>query len=415
MRPLKTHKPFTLYKKETQAGLVWYARFWNDTARRYAVTRSTGVLAEGKKQRRYEAEQAAREMLPSIRFTPAAPDMPLTQYVADFWLPDSPYVRECALVKKKPLSVAYVIMNRENVRRHMEPFHGFQGVTLRNLTAGIIRDWMAWEADRGISGRVINTVLQGMRIAVRYAVSREELERDPFARIREAPEEHRERGILAPTEVSRIISAPMRDPRTRLAVLLGLLCGLRRGEVRGLQWGDIADGIITVSHNYQEREKLKAPKCGSHRKVPVPGSVQSALDAVYVLSGNPGPHEYIMTGPIAPDKPLSPKYFQRALSSELDTIGIPGEWKPASEDEKEPPADYVNEQKQRNLTFHGLRHTYVTLGRLAGISDMEIQALAGHKSGAMMERYSHVSQVIDFDTARERLEKAVEAEVSEEN
>ena len=392
MRPKKVHKPFTLYKKETQSGMVWYARFWDETARRYAVTRSTGILVEGKKQRRYEAEQAARDMLPRIRYKPSAPEKSLSHYVAEFWLSDSPYVRECALIKKKPLSVDYVTMNHENVRRHMEPFPGFQGVTLRSLTAGIIRDWMSWMADKGISGRVINTALQGMRIAVRYAVIREELERDPFSRIKPALEEHRERGILSPAEVSRIIATPMQDPRTRLAVLLGLFCGLRRGEVRGLQWGDIANGIITVCHNYQEREGLKLPKCGSQRRVPVPGSVQSALAAVYTLSGSPGPDEYVMARPLAPCMPLSPKYFQRALSSELNTIGI-----------------HEDEQKQRNLTFHGLRHTYVTLGRLAGISDMEIMALAGHKSGAMMENYSHAAQVLDYAAAREKLEKAVGA------
>ena len=68
---------------------------------------------------------------------------------------------------------------------------------------------------------------------------------------------------------------------------------------------------------------------------------------------------------------------------------------------------YVNEQKRRNLTFHGLRHTFITLGRLAGISDLEIQALARHKSGAMMERYSHASQVLDFTAAREKPERAI--------
>jgi hypothetical protein len=38
---------------------------------------------------------------------------------------------------------------------------------------------------------------------------------------------------------------------------------------------------------------------------------------------------------------------------------------------------------------------------------MEIRALAGHKSGAMMERYSHAAQVLDYTAAREKLEKAV--------
>ena len=327
-------------------------------------------------------------MLPNITFKTAASEKSFTQYVSDFWLPDSPYVRECALVKKKPLSADYVTMNHENVRRHMEPFTGFDGVTLRSLTAGIIRDWMTWMADKGASGRVINTTLQAMRIAVRYVIARDELEHDPFARIKEAQEEHRERGILTPAEVSRIITTPIRDHYIRLAVLLGLLCGLRRGEVRGLRWGDIENGIITVSGNYQDSEGLKAPKCGSYRKVPIPQSVQSALNKVYELAEKP--EGYVMASPAAPEKPLSTKYFQRALTGVLCTIGIQSD-----------------EQKQRNIVFHGLRHTYITLGRLAGITDMEIQAMAGHKSWAMMERYSHASQILDFATAREKLDKAI--------
>jgi hypothetical protein len=84
MRPKKACKPFALYLKETQAGLVWYARFWDENAHRYAITRSTGILAEGKKWRCYEAEQAARAMLSSIRFAAEAPDRidkPFTRYI----------------------------------------------------------------------------------------------------------------------------------------------------------------------------------------------------------------------------------------------------------------------------------------------------------------------------------------------
>ena len=91
------------------------------------------------------------------------------------------------------------------------------------------------------------------------------------------------------------------------------------------------------------------------------------------------------------------------MDRELAAIGIPGSWKGKGA----PPAGYVNEQKRRNLSFHCTRHTFITLGRLAGISDLEIQALAGHKSASMMENYSHAAQVLDFATAREKLEKAV--------
>jgi hypothetical protein len=48
MPPEKAHKLFTLYRKETQTGPVWYVRFWNETTKHYAVTRSTGIHVEGK-------------------------------------------------------------------------------------------------------------------------------------------------------------------------------------------------------------------------------------------------------------------------------------------------------------------------------------------------------------------------------
>ncbi|MDR2210328.1 MAG: hypothetical protein LBO65_02520 [Spirochaetaceae bacterium] len=185
-------------------------------------------------------------MLKTIRFRQDAPDRLFVRYIAEFWTPDSPYVRECSQVKKKPLSAGYIKLHHDDVERHIEPFPGFRGVSLQSLTAGVIRDWMTWAVGRGLSGRRVNMVLQSMRVAVRYAVSREGIDRGPFKNIGEA---------------AALVRAPAKDPRTRLAVLLGLLCGLRRGEIRSLQWVDIGEGLITVCHNWIDGEGLKAPKC----------------------------------------------------------------------------------------------------------------------------------------------------------
>jgi integrase len=405
MRPLKTRKPFTLYKKETKTGAVWYVRFWDETTQRYAVTRSTGVPAEGKKQRRYEAEQAARDMLPRIRFTPPVIKT-FIQCLKDFWTPESPYCREAALVKKRPLSAYYIKMNNEDVTRHIASFPPFQGITFQKLTSAMIRDWLTWMAAKGLSGHRINRVLLMMRVAVRYAVSREELDRDPFQGIGEAAKISKEKGVLTPEEAGRLISAPATDPRSRLAVLLGLLCGMRRGEIRGLQWGDIGDGIITIRHNWIDGEGIKAPKCkgGSIREntrsVPFSKSVLVMLEAVKQTARDPFSDAFIFEGRKGP---LSNNFFRRGFEAELEKIGIPGEWK----GEEAAPDGYVNEQRRRKLTFHGLRHTFITLGRLAGITDIEIQALSGHKSGAMMERYSHAGQILDFAATRDKLEKAI--------
>jgi integrase len=248
-----------------------------------------------------------------------------------------------------------------------------------------------------------------MRIAVRYAVSREELDRDPFKNIGEAEEQPKEKGILTPGEVSSLVQVPMTDPRTRLAVLLGLLCGMRRGEVRGLQWMDIGNEVITVCHNWIDGEGIKAPKCKggtlreNKRIVPLPASVALVMEAVRQISRNPAPDHFVFEGAHRPGEPLSNNFFRRALTVELVTIGI----NELTTDKNGKKVIDDSEQRRRNITLHSLRHSYITLGRLAGITDLEIQALAGHRSGAMMERYSHASQVLDFTAAREKLEKAV--------
>jgi integrase len=260
-----------------------------------------------------------------------------------------------------------------------------------------------------------------MRVAVRYAVAREELDRDPFRNIGEAAETPREKGVLTPDEIVRLIAAPISDLRHRLAVLLGALCGMRMGEVRGLQWGDVENGLIHVRHNWQNMEGMKAPKYKggaireNPRTVPLPSSIAAILETLRQSSTNPVPNSFVIESYQKNGEPVSKEFFRYVLDKEQASIGIPGTWKPSprkdckrlTNGEKKQPADYVNEQKRRNITYHGLRHSYVTLGRLAGITDIEIQTLAGHRSGAMMERYSHAAQVLDFQAAREKLEKAI--------
>jgi integrase len=184
---------------------------------------------------------------------------------------------------------------------------------------------------------------------------------------------------------------------------------MRRGEVRGLLWGDIGDGVITVCHNWIDGEGVKAPKCKggavreNKRLVPFPASVALAIEAVRQISVNPAPDRFVFEGLRRPGEPLGNNFFRRALAVELLVIGIN---KPATDKNGKKAIDDA-EQRRRNITFHGLRHSYITLGRIAGISDIEIQALAGHKSGAMMERYSHGAQALDFAVAREKLERAI--------
>jgi len=391
MRPKRV--PFVLFKHKNKDGpSTWFARFWDADSRCYAVTRSTGVLAEGKRERKAEAQAVARAMLPSIHFTPTVADRLFVDYVEEFWTPSSPYVIERALVLKRPLSAGYVKMNHDDVGRHIRPYTPFKKLALKDLKPGHIRDWMSWAAAGGMGTRRINMALQAMRVAVRYAIEREELDRDPFLKVKPAHDEPKEKGVLTPAEVGKLIAVEVDDPRARLCVFLGALCGFRRGEVRGLQWGDVDldGGVIHVRHNYIDLDGVKAPKAGSARTVPIPSVVHDAFKAVYAIAPYKDADDFVVFHVSKRNVPVGETFIQNRFEAMLEAIGI-----------KE------KERKERNLTFHGLRHSFVTIGRLSGLPDLVIQALAGHKSAAMMERYSHAAQVIDFNEARAKIEKAV--------
>jgi integrase len=406
--------PYTLYQKQIKSGPVWYARFWDGS--RYSASRSLDIPVEGVRRRRKEAEAKAAEIAGQFVQQIAVPDPGtppqsvnqetlLIPYLLYFWTPQSAYVREQAAVNKAPLSAMYIANNYRDIKLHVQTYPPFQELPVAGLTQKLLRDFKIHLAENGRSGRKINIVLQAMRIPIRYACSIGDLPADPFFNVGKAYHQEKEKGILSAEEIDRIKTAPVTDCFARLSVLLGCLCGMRRGEVRGLRWGDIGEGIITVRHNWVDGDGAKNPKRKgglireNTRIVPLPGVIADLLNVVIELAKSEKRPEgtppvnirnsdffLIKSGRRKNNEPVSAEYFEHAIKRELTEIGIS-----------------VVEQKARNLTFHSLRHTFVTYGRLKGLSDFEIQALAGH-GPKMMERYSHARQALDMKSVGERLE-----------
>jgi hypothetical protein len=228
----------TLYK---QRG-TWYARFWNEEEKKYHA-RSLSVPVEGKKERRREAEDAARIIAEETAQKAAVPvkiqdtvtSTPLVEYALAFWQPDGEYAREKALIEKEPLSAHYLLSNRRMVETKMKPFPGFVDITLNGLNKPIIRQWKLWMAEQGYSGRVINNAMLSLRVPVKRAFFDDLIPADPFAGVPRAAHKEKARGILTPAEIKKLVETPAPDPRSRLAVFLPLYCSMRMGEVRGLQ------------------------------------------------------------------------------------------------------------------------------------------------------------------------------------
>jgi integrase len=378
------HAHYSLYKKRIGTRDYWYVRYWDEREKRYSVHRSTGIEAAGKKGRRADAEKIALEMLPAVCFN--VTDMTMIQYIKKFWQGDSPYFREHEKVYGHKLSAYYSKAHLDVIRLHVEPYPPFAHIGIGKLTAGLVRDWMLWLAERGASGIRINRAMQAIRVPLRYAIERDEATVDPFTKIRPAHEKHQEKGVLTKNEVVSLINSPATDQKHRLSVLLGVLCSMRLGEVRGLLWEDLDPeaGVIHIRHNWQDLEGIKGPKCGSSRDVPLPSVVYELAQEIKKTSAGP-----LVFGR-KDGKPLCNGYFRLALIGELAAIGIN---KVITQENGKKLIDNSGQQ-QRNITFHSLRHTFVSLVRLAGIGDFQAQALAGHKSLAMTERYSHRGMVV---------------------
>lgn len=64
-------------------------------------------------------------------------------------------------------------------------------------------------------------------------------------------------------------------------------------------------------------------------------------------------------------------------------------------------------QTTRNLVFHRLRYTFVSLSRASGIPAFIVQKMAGHSTMGMTNNYSHSEGIFDFAAYRIQMVEAL--------
>ena len=381
---------------------AWYARFWNETDKKYQ-SRALRIKVEGKTERRSAAYEAALKLAPEMAGVVAIntiteepiTDMPLLEYAESFWQPGSSYIKHKALIEKKPLSVNYILSSQCKIKNKAKPFPGFQGLTVGKLTKTKILEWMLWLAENGSTGDDINKSVKALRVPIKQLFSLDLIPTYPFTGLPRAAYEEKKRGILTREEIKKLIETPVKDPRSRLAVYLPLYCSMRLGEVRGLLWGDISDGIIHIQHNWQDKEEMKNCKCGSEGYVPMPAIVADLINEIFYNEppkGAPlkGPEDFVLAQ--KPYHPISRESLWDALRDELLVIGINEE-----------------ERRRRNIVFHSLRHSFVTAAKMAGLSNLEIMALSRHKDEKQIIRYAddHAKEAVDIRSLGRRIEQSL--------
>ena len=182
-------------------------------------------------------------------------------------------------------------------------------------------------------------------------------------------------GVLAPEEVGRLTAAAsIEGNKAEVVVLLALECGMRRGEIAGLRWGDVAFGVgeddpsraIEVRQSRARGEDAEAPKSGRIRRPHLSRRLSSALRALHRSRWEPAPDVLVIgTHYFDLDKSLLRRVLKRA--------GLP------------------------HRTLQNLRATCSSLLKQWGVAPEYVRAAIGHESEAVArEHYDR----LDFTTYR---------------
>jgi integrase len=163
-------------------------------------------------------------------------------------------------------------------------------------------------------------------------------------------------------------------------VALALATGMRRGELLGVQWGDIDLDAATlrVERSLEETNaglRLKSPKTKSGRRnITLPSETADMLRAykieqmrirLVIGAGKLEPDTLVFTD--IHGKPLKPHTVSRAWRRVVATRKLP------------------------TVTFHALRHTHASVLINAGVDILTISRRLGHsKASVTLDVYGHL-------------------------
>jgi integrase len=184
------------------------------------------------------------------------------------------------------------------------------------------------------------------------------LEDSPMRKVTKPKESRGRVRFLSDDERGRLLDAcrESSNPNLYPVVVLALSTGMRSGEIMRLTWNDV--DLI------RGRAILHETKNGERRAVPLTGH---ALEQVAALSKV----RRIDTNLLFPEKgnkPKKPIDLRTPWETALKNAGI------------------------EDFRFHDLRHSCASYLAMNGASLAEIAEVLGHKTLAMVKRYSHLSE-----------------------
>ncbi len=232
------------------------------------------------------------------------------------------------------------------------------GLALDRIDEHVKDSLIASIKKRGVGSSTINNTLGALGSILKHALEAKIIFRRPASRF--VSPDNTESSYLTREEYESLVERALEDPRWGISVLIAGDTGLRLGEVRGLQWRDInfEKGWLRVRRALWQQEEDK-PKNGQERPIPLRPRLSEALRK------HKHKYRWVMCNEVG--EPWTADAYDAALERICKRAGV-------------------------HITWHGLRHTFLSLLCAKGADLRSVQLLAGHAKITTTQRYLHATE-----------------------
>jgi integrase len=267
-------------------------------------------------------------------------------------------------------------------------------IVLQKLRPAHIQDWHTTLLQRGgkdgapLSAQTVTHAHRVLHGALGKAATAEIVPRNVASIVSPPKVEFGEVEILDPQQVTAVLIGLQDHPLSRV-VTLALATGMRRGELLGLQWGDLdlEGATLRVQRSVEETKaglRLKAPKTRHGRR-----TISLPRTAVDMLRAHLREQRELRIALGQGREASDTLVFSKPDAALLSPDNLSRDW-----------ARTVKARKLPQVNFHALRHTHASALIASGLDVVRISRRLGHGSPKVtLTVYAHMFEKADTSAA----------------